>query len=128
MSILKSIVSSIKSSFSNEAFEQIKMNELRTKLTDAIHEASSDGTITADEMSEIKSIAKQLGLSDTDMSHVKRDVLKNLVAHILEDGKVTEDEMALLNEVEDGLQVVEGDKEQLEADMQKVKDLYGQNK
>ncbi len=127
MSILKSIIGSIKSSFSNEAFEQMKMNELRQKLTDAIQEASSDGTITSEEMSDIRGIAQQLGLSDTDMSHVKRDVLKNLVAFILEDGKVTDDEMALLKEVEDGLQVVEGDKEQLKADLQKVKDMYAQN-
>lgn len=128
MSILKSIIDSVRSSFSNEAFDQIQVRGLQSKVVEAIKEASSDGTITADEVAEIKELTNKLELSDEEFAHIKLEVMQNLIAQILEDNKVTDDEMNLLKEVEDSLKFAEEDQAQISADIEKVKALYEKNK
>lgn len=124
MSILRSILDSVRSSFSNEAYEQVALRELQNKIREGVHEASSDGTITAEEIAEIKTMAEKLELTETDMNHIKLEVLRDLIKHILADQKVTEQEMALYKEVEDGLNFEEGETDQLKADIEKVKELF----
>lgn len=126
MSILKSIIDSIRASVSNEAFDQMQAREMHGKVVEAIREASSDGTITADEIVAIKELMNDLQISDVEMNSIKLDVLKNLIQQILADHKVTENEMKLFQEVEDGLNFAEGDKAQLQADIDKVKSLFEQ--
>ncbi len=127
MSILKSIVNSVRASFSNEAFDQMKVREMHDKIMEAIREASADGTITAEEIAEVKELTEKLEITDNEMNHIKRDVLKDLIEHIIEDGKVSEDEMKLYQEVEDGLEFADEDKDKLAADIAKVKKMYEAN-
>ena len=69
-----------------------------------------DGEITAEEIADVKSLVEQLEITDSEMGHIKLNIMKNLISKILEDQKVTDEEMALFNEVEDGLNFAEGEK------------------
>lgn len=124
MGILRSIIDSIKASSSNKGFEQVKAREMHDKVLDAVKEANEDNQITADEIQDIKTLMSDVEISEIEFGSIKRDVLKNLIKHILEDGKVTEDEMALFKEVKDGLAFEDEDKEQLKADIAKVEEIF----
>ena len=124
MSILKSIINSIRAASSNEGFEKVKIREYHDKVIEGINQAMEDGEITAEEIADVKGLVEQLEITDSEMGHIKLNIMKNLISNILEDQKVTDEEMALFNEVEDGLNFAEGEKSELEAEIKKVKSLY----
>ena len=127
MSILKSIIDSVKSAISNEAFEQVKAREMHDKIVAAIKEVSADGTITAEELTEVKGLLDKLNFSESEFQHLKFEILKNLISQITKDNKVTEEEMSLYNEVADSLKVAEDEINKLKQDVGKMMNLYKGN-
>lgn len=127
MSILGDIIRSISSAISDGAAEQFKTREYRDQVMDAVNKSSEDGTITCQEIQEIKSMIDKIGLDEKDMNHVKLKVLKDLTNHILTDNQVSTDEMALLAEIEDVIDAEIGnDAGVLRANLEKIRTLYKQ--
>ena len=127
MSILGDIIRSISSAISDGAAEQFKTREYRDQVMDAVNKSSEDGTITCQEIQEIKSMIDKIGLDEKEMNHVKLKVLKDLTNHILTDNQVSTDEMALLAEIEDVIDAEIGeDAGVLRANLEKIRALYKQ--
>ncbi|MDX2301754.1 MAG: hypothetical protein NW226_03095 [Microscillaceae bacterium] len=124
MSILRSIIDSIRASVSNEAFEKVKQKEYHDQVINAIHKASEDGDITAEEIADVKGLIGMLNITESEMGHVKLDIMRHLLTRILADSKVTEEEIALFKEVEDGLSFAKEDKAHLEDEITQMKALY----
>ncbi len=123
MSILKSLINSLKAAVSNEAFETIQIQELEVQIKEALEQTTADGTITADEIADIKELTDKLNLSSEQFDYIRLRVLKNVVSHILVDGKVSEDEMQLFKEVESSIALAKQD-EELTTNIAKVKELF----
>ncbi len=124
MSILRSLVNSLKAAVSNKAFEMIQLQALENQIKEALEQVTADGTITADEIADVKELTDKLNLSSEQFDHIRLRVLKNLVTHILADGKVSEEEMKLYQEVESSIALAEQDDE-LKANVAKIKELFG---
>lgn len=124
MSFLTSIISSIKASSSNKAYDQMQAREMHDKVIDAVKQASADNEITAEEITEIEALMDTLNISSSEMNAMKEEVLENLVKHILEDNKVTEQELKLLEVVQKGLKVSENNPGLIK-DIEKIKSMAG---
>ncbi|GAB4395526.1 MAG: hypothetical protein OHK0053_04160 [Microscillaceae bacterium] len=104
MSILRSLIDSVKSAVSNEAFAQIKARELHDKLLQTIQMARQDNNITADEIADIKQLASRLDITTAELQKIKHDLLEDVVNHALADNVLTAEEKALIQEVKDCLE------------------------
>ncbi|MCS7029373.1 MAG: hypothetical protein NZ519_11475 [Bacteroidia bacterium] len=128
MSILKNVLQSIREAYlslkgTNEENED-KLAEQRMQLFEAIKKASEDGTITAQEMEEVRQMQKFLNITDEIMTELKIKVLKDLMNKILADNIVTQEEIALIQELGRGLQLSSEDFARLKPDMDKIEELY----
>ncbi|MCS7077561.1 MAG: hypothetical protein NZ455_12670 [Bacteroidia bacterium] len=128
MSILKNALQSIRQAYlsltGTKEENEDKLSQQRVQLFEAIKKASEDGTITAEEMEEVKQMQKFLDITDEVMAEVKIKVLKDLIQKILSDNVVTQEEVALVQEVGRGLQLSESDLARLKPDMDKIEALY----
>lgn len=123
MSFLTDIFNSVRAGFSHEADQQIKSREMRDKVMEAVSKASEDGTITAEEISEIKDLMGKLDIKDSELADIKIKVLRDLTSHILHDQAVKGGELELLAAVEDALDFKTSEMERLKEDIAKVKAL-----
>lgn len=121
MSILTSIINSIRAATSNEAFKQIQSREVTDQIMKAVNEASKDGQITAEEILGIKKLVDDLKMGEDILNDVKLKVLRDLVEHVMKDKKISEEEKKLVSIVEDGLAFKMAQLEKLRADLQTIK-------
>lgn len=128
MSILKDALQSIRKAYlsltgTKEENEE-NLSQQRTQLFEAIKKASEDGSISAQEMEEVKQMQQFLHISDEVMTEIKIKVLKDIIQKALADNVITKEEVSLIQEVGRGLQLSEKDMERLKPDMDKVEELY----
>jgi len=128
MSILKSVINSLKAAISNDAFDNIQLADFRKKIKDAIKAASADHSITAEEIAEIKSLVDKLEINDSELNEIRILVMQDLVTLILADNKITEDEMALFEQISDKIDLSAVEEEKLKENFEKVKNMYEEAK
>ncbi|NJL13945.1 MAG: hypothetical protein HC913_13685 [Microscillaceae bacterium] len=121
MSILRSLIDSVKSAVSNEAFERVKARDLHDELLQTIQLARFDYNITAEEVADIKQLASRLEITSTELQKIKHDLLEDVVNHALADNHITPEEKALIQEVEDCLQYEP--EPTLQAQLEKLKQM-----
>ncbi len=127
MSLLKNLINKFQQLFSGSAAPSPgsgRATQARQQLFVAILEACDDGIITADEMSDVRSLQAKLGMSDAELNSIKIQVLQNLIDRVMEDNIVTEDEMDFIEQVEIDLQLGVADSLKIKSDIEKVRKMY----
>lgn len=131
MSLLNNLINKFQQLFSGSAAPSPNSGraiQARQQLFTAILEACEDGVITADEMSDVRTLQAKLGMSDAELNSIKIQVLQNLIAKVMEDNIVTEEEMDFIEQIEIDLQLGVADSLKIKTDIEKVRAMYKQSK
>ncbi len=131
MSLLKNLINKFQQLFSGSAAptpDSSRATQARKQLFAAILEACDDGIITAEEMSDVRTLQSKLGMSDAELNSIKIQVLQNLIDRVMEDNIVTESEMDFIEQIEIDLQLGVADSLKIKGDIERVRTMYKQSK
>lgn len=103
--------------------EAVGTEKARDRMLELVLRASQDGVITAAEIEKIHTVQQLLQISDGELSAIKLSVLHNVVGQLTLAGLVRPEDMRLLHELTRGLAFRPEDRPQLEAMLNRLKDL-----
>jgi len=128
MDILKKIWKKFVGFFTEAKKVDTEKQEALSKLYTKVKEASDDGIITADEMSDILKLKKELNINDSELTNIKIKVVEHIMETIARDSVVEEEEMRLLQTIQSGLAFEEQDLGNIQSELARIREMYLENK